>query len=91
MDERTPPVEAPSECEWALAWAFAHQHDASFPRRPRSTKQQLAAYAATRGLVQAREMLPGMLRLPPHLRDALIEALGAGPSSSLLHGDHPHG
>ena len=76
MDERTPPLIAmPTQCEWALAIAFAHQHDASFPRRPRSTEQQLAAYAGSHGLVQAREMLPGLLRLPRHLREALATAI----------------
>ncbi|WP_439597960.1 hypothetical protein [Falsiroseomonas sp.] len=76
MDERsTPEAATPSACEWALAIAFAHQHDASFPRRPRSTHQQLAAYAGSRGLVEARQMLPGLLRLPRHLREALAAAL----------------
>ncbi|MGX9963131.1 hypothetical protein ACVFYP_07395 [Roseomonas sp. F4] len=68
---------------------FAHQHDASFPRRPRSTDQQLAAYAGSHGLVQARRMLPGLLRLPRHLREALAAAILADGGPLPRH--HPEG
>lgn len=82
--------DTPSACEWALAFAFAYQHDASFPRRPRYTSQQLAAYASSQGLIQAREMLPGLLRLPRHLRESLAAAILAdGNSFHPLHAEGP--